>query len=145
YGWSGTSVATGSTPVTTEFVLPTSLPLGSYNLVVVANGFASDPLPFGTYQTFCLGDGSSASCPCFNFGLPGHGCETSGPTGGSLLTGTGYASLVADTVHLTSTGEMTAALSVLLQGSTTISAVPYGDGLRCTGGILKRLFSHNAS
>jgi hypothetical protein len=145
YGWSSTGVRTGSTPVTTEFVPPPSLPPGSYTLVVVANGFASDPIAFGTFPTFCSGDGSTALCPCFNFGLQGHGCDNSAGTGGALMTGAGSASLSSDTVQMTSTGEMPSALSVLLQGDATISAVPYGDGLRCTGGNLKRLFSRSAS
>jgi hypothetical protein len=40
YNWSSTGVATGSTPLTTEFAKP---PNGTYSLVVVANGIASDP------------------------------------------------------------------------------------------------------
>ena len=44
YNWSRTSVATGNTPVTTEFALPATLPAGTYNLAVVANGIASDPV-----------------------------------------------------------------------------------------------------
>jgi hypothetical protein len=44
YNWSSTSVMTGSKPVSTEFT--TSALAGVYQLVVVANGFASDPMPF---------------------------------------------------------------------------------------------------
>jgi hypothetical protein len=47
-------------------------------------------------------------------------------------------------VHLTSWGEKPVAFSVVLQGSLAISSVHYGDGLRCVGGTLKRLLSHNA-
>jgi hypothetical protein len=46
YNWSSTSIQTGSTPVSTDFRLPTNLPDGSYSLVVVANGIASDPVLF---------------------------------------------------------------------------------------------------
>ena len=46
YNWSSTSVMTGNRPVTTEFTLPAGLPVGSYSLVVVANGIASDPVTF---------------------------------------------------------------------------------------------------
>src|SRR5262249_8657007 len=42
YNWSDTGVMTGSKPVSTEFTLPKELPLGHYDLVVVANGIASD-------------------------------------------------------------------------------------------------------
>src|SRR5205085_437333 len=44
--WSLTGVATGSTPETTQFVLPLSLPAGSYALSVIANGIASNPVSF---------------------------------------------------------------------------------------------------
>ncbi len=41
FNWSSTGVATGATPVTTEFTLPLALPAGTYSLVVVTNGIAS--------------------------------------------------------------------------------------------------------
>ncbi len=44
--WSSTGVATGSTPVTTDFALPAGLPLATYQLTVIANGIASDPVSF---------------------------------------------------------------------------------------------------
>ncbi len=44
--WSGTGVATGSTPESTDFTLPAGLPLGTYSLTVVANGIASAPVSF---------------------------------------------------------------------------------------------------
>jgi hypothetical protein len=34
---------------------------------------------------------------------------------------------------------------VFIQGDLEISPVNFGDGLRCTGGSLKRLYSKNAS
>lgn len=46
YNWSSTSIMTGATPSTTEFVLPTGLPAGSYTLEVIANGISSDPIVF---------------------------------------------------------------------------------------------------
>jgi autotransporter-associated beta strand protein len=44
--WSSTAVATGSTPVTTQFTLPANLPIATYSLSVVANGIASAPVNF---------------------------------------------------------------------------------------------------
>ena len=44
--WSSTGVATGSTPVSTNFSIPAYLPFGTYSLTVVANGIASAPLNF---------------------------------------------------------------------------------------------------
>jgi hypothetical protein len=48
YNWSSTGVATGSTPQTTEFTLPAGLPPANYQLQVIANGIASDPVDFCT-------------------------------------------------------------------------------------------------
>ena len=46
FNWSSTGVATGSTPVTTDFSLPASMPYGTYSLTVIANGISSSPLSF---------------------------------------------------------------------------------------------------
>jgi hypothetical protein len=46
FNWSSTGVATGDTPVSTEFTPPTNLPGGVYNVVVIANGIASDPVTY---------------------------------------------------------------------------------------------------
>ena len=43
FNWSNTGVATGSTPVTTQFALPVGLPNGTYTLEVIANGISSSP------------------------------------------------------------------------------------------------------
>jgi hypothetical protein len=88
----------------------------------------------------CFGDGTGAPCPCGNSGLAGHGCENSSSTGGALLSAAGSPSLSSDTLVLTSSGEKPEALSIFLQGSARIAPVLYGDGLRCAGGTLKRLY-----
>jgi hypothetical protein len=44
--WSSIAVMTGATPVTTDFRLPATLTSGQFSLVVIANGFSSDPLSF---------------------------------------------------------------------------------------------------
>ena len=46
YNHSTMGLATGSLPVSTNFTLPPSLTPGSYQLQVVANGIASDPVSF---------------------------------------------------------------------------------------------------
>jgi hypothetical protein len=46
YNWSSTGIMTGTNIVSTEFTLPTNLPVGIYSLVVTANGNASAPIPF---------------------------------------------------------------------------------------------------
>lgn len=148
YAWSTTSVMTGSTPVTSEFRVPPTLPSGSYALQVIANGIASDPATFNWTPPFsasCFGDASLAFCPCFNIGSPGRGCENSGLTGGALLSGYGIPSLAADSVQLTSAGELPTSLSIVIQGTSVLNPVPFGDGLRCAGGSLKRLYALNAT
>ena len=91
----------------------------------------------------CFGDGSGAACPCGNSGTTAHGCQNSAGTGGALLTASGTTS--PDTVVLHSSGELPSSLSIFLQGNATIAPTVYGDGLRCTGGILKRLYKGSAS
>ncbi len=53
YNWSSTSVATGSTIVSTEFTPPAGLPVGTYALSVIANGNASTAVSLNT-QTLTL-------------------------------------------------------------------------------------------
>mgnify|MGYP001482826649 CR=1 FL=1 len=81
----------------------------------------------------------------YNSGAAGHGCDNSASTGGALLTASGNPSLSADTLVMTSAGERPTALSLFMQGDTEIAPVFFGDGLRCTGGNLKRLYAKNAS
>jgi hypothetical protein len=45
YGHSTMGVGTGSQPVSTNFIVPTNIPAGNYNLVVIANGIPSNPMP----------------------------------------------------------------------------------------------------
>ena len=91
----------------------------------------------------CYGDGSQGQCPCSNNGAPGRGCENSASTGGAHLTAGGTTS--PDTIVLTSVGERPTSLSIFLQGTGALAVpLPYGDGLRCVGGVLKRLYVKNA-
>jgi hypothetical protein len=62
-----------------------------------------------------------------------------------VLSASGNASLASDTLVLNSSGEWPNALSIFLQGSAVVAPVVYGDGLRCAGGTLYRLYTHNAS
>jgi len=101
------------------------------------------PVP-SAFSPFCFGDGSMGPCPCLNSGMIGRGCDNSVATGGAKLTASGTASLMNDTMVLTTTGELPNALSIVLQGSLTIAPTNFGDGLRCAGGILKRLYIKNA-
>jgi hypothetical protein len=65
-------------------------------------------------------------------------------TGGARLSSTGTTD--PDTLVLTSTGELPSALSIFLQGDElTPHVMTFGDGLRCTGGTLLRLYAKNAT
>jgi uncharacterized repeat protein (TIGR03803 family) len=77
-------VATGSTPVTTQFALPAGLPGGTYALTVVANGISSTAIPF-TFLSISPG-GLSAT----TVGSPYSQTFTaSGGTGSHTFTTTG--------------------------------------------------------
>ena len=91
----------------------------------------------------CAGDGTLAACPCANTGVGGHGCENSVGTGGGLLGWSG--NTVPDTLVLGASGLLPNATSIFLQGTSNVAPVAFGDGLRCTGGVLKRLYTKNAS
>lgn len=97
------------------------------------------------FELFCFGDGSLANaCPCANTGDAGRGCANSSGSGGVHLEVAG--TLVPDTLHLHAWGSGPSALSIFLQGdASAASGVPFGDGLRCVDGNLKRLYTKNAS
>jgi Tol biopolymer transport system component len=109
----------------------------------VVDIFIHDRAP-STATSFCLGDTTGAACPCGNRGGPFRGCENSASTGGAVLGASGITSLSNDMLRITSFGERASVLSVFLQGTTTITPANYGDGLRCIGGTLERLYARNA-
>jgi hypothetical protein len=45
---------------------------------------------------------------------------------------------------LRTSGELPSALTIFLQGDQSISPVPFGDGLRCAAGHLRRLYIKHA-
>lgn len=94
-------------------------------------------------SALCFGDGVGTACPCANSGQEGRGCGNSAGTGGAVLFATGTTS--PDTVVLRSFGELPSALSIFFQGNASIPPVVFGDGLRCVGGTLRRLYTKAAS
>jgi hypothetical protein len=92
---------------------------------------------------FCFGDGTGTPCPCGNSGSPGHGCQNSSSTGGAQLAATGTTN--PDTMVLNAIDEQPTALTIFLQGTQSIQAVAFGDGLRCVNGVLKRLYIKTSS
>jgi hypothetical protein len=98
----------------------------------------------GPIDSTCPGDTTLAACPCGNNGAFGHGCENSASTGGALLSASG--TTFPDTLVLTSSGELPNSLSIFLQGNTLApTVISFGDGLRCAGGMLLRLYVKGAS
>jgi hypothetical protein len=90
-------------------------------------------------SVFCLGDGSLASaCPCGNesdLGA-GQGCLNLSGAGASILT-SGTASIAADDLELTAVGVPTNQFGLFFSGTSPVE-FPFGDGLRCIGGSIKR-------
>ena len=88
---------------------------------------------------FCFGDGSAAACPCGNASAPGNqvGCRNSLGTGGKLVDA-GVANLSGDSLELRVSG-LTGTVAVFLQSGTSLSGVPFGDGISCLGNPSLRL------
>jgi hypothetical protein len=98
----------------------------------------------GSFESYCFGDGGVAThCPCSNTGIYFRGCDNSATTGGAQLHATGATS--PDSVVLQSSNELSTGLSIFLQGDAKLAnGLVFGDGVRCIGGGLKRLYSKNA-
>jgi hypothetical protein len=122
------------------------------NLVTGDTNFAQDIFvrdrSAAGFTSLCdPGVGGVISCPCSNppSGL-GQGCDNSSTTGGAVLSASGIAYLSMDSLVFTTSGERPTAFGILLQGTTLLSnGLIYGQGIRCVGGSLKRLFAKSAS
>ncbi len=81
------------------------------------------------------------ACPCSNPPSgPGRGCDNSSGTGGASLSSSGVASLSADTLVFTTSGEKPTAPSIVAQGDAILSSgVVFGQGVSCVAGSLERL------
>ena len=100
------------------------------------------------FTSLCLpGAGGVISCPCSNPPtVSGRGCNNSAGTNGALLSAAGIAYLSADSLVFTTYGERASALSIVLQGTAVLpTGAVYGQGVRCVGGTLKRLYTKTAS
>jgi len=87
------------------------------------------------------------TCPCANPPSgPDRGCDNSSGTGGASLSAWGGAYLSSDSLLFETSGEKPVALSIVMQGTTSPAAgILYGQGVRCVGGSLKRLFAKAAA
>jgi hypothetical protein len=103
--------------------------------------------PGGPGTSYCdPGVGGVIACPCSNPPAgPGRGCNNSSNTGGASLDASGSASLGVDTVVFTTAGEKPTAFTILLQGTLqNAGGIPFGQGVRCVGGTLRRLYARTA-
>lgn len=90
-------------------------------------------------RSYCFG--TAAQCPCGNPGGYQAGCGNSNGIGGSLVAG-GSGSLLADDLTLSASELMILQPALLFAGTNALNAglgVPFGDGLRCAGGAVRRL------
>jgi hypothetical protein len=93
---------------------------------------------------YCFGDpGSGTPCPCNNDNegsILGSGCANGVFASGAQLTGSGVASLTADTLILATTGLEPSNNGLYFQAQNDLSpGLAWGDGLRCAGADLIRL------
>ncbi len=95
-------------------------------------------------QLTCPGNGTQpAPCPCGNSGLAARGCASSAVPQGAGLYVVGDPSV--DDVMFLGSDLPLSALCVLLQGDAALApGLAFGDGLRCVGGHLYRLYARTA-
>jgi hypothetical protein len=93
---------------------------------------------------YCDVNDPNVTQPCQGApGAAGHGCASSINSDGARLVGTGLPA--TDSVVLTQSGLVLAPLTIFLQGDANLAAgVQFGDGVRCAGGNLLRLYTKNA-
>ena len=92
---------------------------------------------------FCdPGVGGVASCPCVNPPSgTGRGCNNSAATGGASITAAGTSSLAGDTLVFTTANQTATGTTIVMQGNGQVLAgVTFGQGVRCVGGALYRLY-----
>jgi hypothetical protein len=92
-------------------------------------------------QPSCDGSGTFGPCPCNVQGAPGHGCPNSLNPQGALLAVSGNSFLSNDTVRLSGSGMPDAPVLYFQADQGLAVPVPFGDGTRCAGGTLVRLWT----
>jgi hypothetical protein len=156
FNWNSTGIQRGSSPDYTEFTLPAGLPIGpTYELRVIANGNASDPISVSDFTisnlavpalTLSNHNGYNISC---NGGSDG--TATASPSGGipaytyawsngqtaataTALSATTYSVVVTDAIGCTASATATLTEPPLL--STTVASINKYNGydIRCHGG-----------
>jgi len=92
----------------------------------------------------CFGDGSGPTdCPCNNPGAPGRGCANSYEPAGGWLDAMGTTS--PDTLRLSVEGLPPTSVGLFLSGDAfDATGTPFGDGIFCLSGTLRRLRARTA-
>jgi len=91
--------------------------------------------------TFCSGDGSGTMCPCGNAAGPSEGCMNGTGLGGKLDSG-GSSSIGDNSFILRASQLAPSQPGLYFQGNNAVNSGngnPFGDGLRCVGGGVRRL------
>ena len=109
--------------------------------------FIHDRLSAGFTSLCDPGLNGTIACPCGNQpSSAGRGCDNSSSTGGASLSASGIAYMSIDSLAFTTSDEKPSATSILLQGDASISnGLVFGQGVRCVGGTLKRLYVKTAA
>jgi hypothetical protein len=98
-------------------------------------------------RTFCFGDGAGAACPCGNENDGTRdsgraGCANGSSSGGVALGAAGSASISTGQLALYAEGLGPNLPCLFFQGDNSVNGgngTPFGGGLRCAGGGVKRL------
>ncbi len=108
----------------------------------VRDVFIRDRFAAGFTSLCDPGTNGVLACPCNNTpSNTGRGCDNSSSTGGAALTAIGIAYLSLDSLVFHTSGERPNATSVLLQGDSLLAnGAVFGQGIRCAGGALKRMY-----
>jgi Tol biopolymer transport system component len=102
---------------------------------------------YSPFTSLCdAGVAGVIACPCSNPPSElGRGCDNSSSTGGAILSASGIAYLSMDSLVFTTSGEKPVATSIVLQGNSLVATgAVFGQGVRCAGGTLKRLYTKTA-
>jgi hypothetical protein len=86
-------------------------------------------------------------CPCGNPPAGSNrGCDNSSATGGASINASGAASLAGDTLVFVTANQRPTGTTILLQGNNPLPVgAAFGQGVRCVGGTLKRLYVKTAA
>ncbi len=97
------------------------------------------------HASFCHDDPfAPLACPCTNAGAFGRGCENSSVAAGAELAAAGEA--VPDSVVFSAWGLPRGTSALVVQGTGPLALqVGWGDGVRCIGGALERLYVASAN